>query len=385
MDYELPEELRMLQQTLRRFMYDEIIPHERDAYEGPELKPEYREKWEARARELGIWQIDVPEAYGGMGMGLLARVIVWEESGRTIAFPRRKAWIFGHDISPILLQFLREDQKEKYLWPVIRGEKLPTIAQTEPDAGGDPAAIRTTAARDGDHYVINGMKRFITNGDKADFIQCICVTDKDKGARGGISCILVDADTPGVEVLRRQETMMDDRPCEIAFTDVRVPVENIVGEEGGGFKIAQTWITFGRIRHGALALGVMERCLELGAEYAKQRVTFGKPLAERQAIQWPLVDTYADLQTMRPLIYKTAARYDAGEDIRYDSYLCKFLGDRKGFEAADRCMQIFGGMGLTTDLPIEKLWRDMRSMMITEGPEEVLRMALARHVLNEYG
>ena len=152
MDYELPEELRLLQQTLRRFIYDEIIPYERDAYEGPELKPEYREKWEARARELGVWQIDVPEEYGGMGLGLLARVVVWEESGRTIAFPRRKAWIFGHDVSPILLQFLREDQREKYLYPVIRGEKLPTIAQTEPDAGGDPAAIRTTAVRDGDHW-----------------------------------------------------------------------------------------------------------------------------------------------------------------------------------------------------------------------------------------
>ena len=385
MDFTLPEELRMLRVTLRRFIDDEIIPHERDSWEGPELKPDYREKWEARARELGIWQIDVPETYGGMGMGLLARAVVWEETGRTIAFPRRKAWIFGHDVSPILLQFLRDDQKEKYLWPVLRGEKLTAIAQTEPDAGGDAAAIRTIAVRDGDHYVINGMKRFITNGDKADFFQVTCVTDKEKGARGGISCILVDAGTPGLEVLRRQETMMDDRPCEIGFADVRVPAENLIGSEGDGFKIAQTWITFGRIRHGALALGVMERCLELAAEYAKQRVTFGRPLADRQAIQWPLVDIYADHQMMRPLVYKTAARYDAGEDIRYDSYLCKYLGDRKGYEAADRCLQIFGGMGLTTDLPIEKLWRDMRSMMITEGPEEVLRMALARHVLNEYG
>ena len=385
MDFTLPEELRMLRETLRRFIDDEIIPHERDSWEGPELKPDYREKWEARARELGIWQIDVPETYGGMGMGLLARAVVWEETGRTIAFPRRKAWIFGHDVSPILLQFLRDDQKEKYLWPVLRGEKLTAIAQTEPDAGGDAAAIRTIAVRDGDHYVINGMKRFITNGDKADFFQVTCVTDKEKGARGGISCILVDAGTPGLEVLRRQETMMDDRPCEIGFADVRVPAENLIGSEGDGFKIAQTWITFGRIRHGALALGVMERCLELAAEYAKQRVTFGRPLADRQAIQWPLVDIYADHQMMRPLVYKTAARYDAGEDIRYDSYLCKYLGDRKGYEAADRCLQIFGGMGLTTDLPIEKLWRDMRSMMITEGPEEVLRMALARHVLNEYG
>ena len=385
MNFTLPEELRMLRETLRRFIDEEIIPHERDSYDGPELKPEYREKWEARARALGIWQIDVPEKYGGMGLGLLARVVVWEETGRTIAFPRRKAWIFGHDVSLILLQFLRDDQKEKYLWPILRGEKQTAIAQTEPDAGGDAAAIRTTAVRDGDHYVINGIKRFITNGDSADFFKVTCVTDKEKGARGSISCILVDADTPGVEILRQQETVMDDRPCEIGFTDVRVPVENIIGAEGDGFKIAQTWITFGRIRHGALGIGVMERCLELAAGYAKQRVTFGKPLAERQAIQWPLVDIYADIQMMRPLVYKTAARYDAGEDIRYDSYLCKYLGDRKGYEAADRCLQIFGGVGLTTDLPVEKLWRDMRSMMITEGPEEVLKMALARHVLNEYG
>ena len=375
----------MLRGTLRRFIDDEIIPHERVSYEGPDLKPEFRAKWEGRARALGVWQIDVPEEYGGMGLGLLARAVVWEETGRTIAFPRRKPWIFGHDISPILLRFLRDDQKEKYLWPILRGEKQTAIAQTEPDAGGDAAAIRTSAVRDGDHYVINGMKRFITGGDSADFFKVICVTDKEKGARGGISCILVDADTPGVEILRRQETVMDDRPCEIGFSDVRVPVENIVGAEGDGFKIAQTWITFGRIRHGALAIGVMERCLELAASYAKQRVTFGKPLAERQAIQWPLVDIYADIQLMRPLVHGTASRHDAGEDIRYDSYLCKYLGDRKGYEAADRCMQIFGGMGLTTDLPIEKFWRDMRSMIITEGPEEVLKMALARHVLQEYG
>ena len=383
MFFELPEELRMLRDTLRRFIDTEVIPHERDSWEGPDLRPEYRERWEARAQELGIWQIDLPEEYGGMGLGLLARVIVWEETGRTIAFPRRKPWVFGHDMSPILVSFLRDDQKEKYLFPVIRGEKQHALAQTEPDAGGDAAAIRTSAVRDGDYYVINGMKRFITGGDSADFFKVTCVTDPEQGARG-VSCILVDAETPGVSVLRRQETMMDDRPCEIAFDDVRVPIENLIGAEGDGFKIVQHWITMGRIRHGAGALGVMERCLEMSATYAQQRKTFGRPLADRQAIQWPMVDIYADLQTIRPLVYGTAAKYDAGEDIRWDSYLCKYLGDRKGYEAADRCLQIFGGMGLTTDLPIEKLWRDMRSMMITEGPEEILRMSLAREVLRQY-
>ncbi len=385
MDFQLPEELRMLKRTLRRFIDSEVIPIEREAYDGPEMVPGIRARLETKARELGIWGVDVPERLGGLGMGLLARVVIWEEVGRTIAFPRRKKWIFGPEVSPLLVGFANEDQIERYLKPCIRGEKKPGFAQTEPDAGGDPSGIRTAAVRDGDHYVINGAKRFITGADKADFFQVICVTDPEKGARGGISCILVDADTPGVKILRKQRTMMDDEPCEMAFDDVRVPAGNLVGKEGDGFRMAQTWITMGRIRHGAIGLGTMERCLELGASYARDRTTFGKPLAERQAVQWMLVDTYADLRTMRLMTYSAAARHDAGEDIRWDSYLCKYLGDRKAFEAADRCLQIHGGLGLTTDLPIEKMWRDARSFMITEGPEEILKHALQRHVLNEYG
>ena len=178
---------------------------------------------------------------------------------------------------------------------------------------------------------------------------------------------------------------MDDRPWEIAFEDVRVPVENRIGEEGEGFKFAQNWISAGRIRHGARGIGVMERCLELGASYAKQRVTFGQPLAERQAVQWMLVDTFADLHQLRMIVYHAAWKADRGEDVRHEAYMCKYLGDTKSFEATDRCMQMYGGVGLTTDFPIEKLWRDARSFMITEGPEEILKHALQRHVLNQYG
>ncbi len=202
MDHQLPEEFRMMKETLRRFIDNEVIPIEREAYDGHEMVPEIREKLQARARELGFWMIDVPEEYGGMGLGLLARVLVWEETGRTIAFPRRKPWIFGYDVSPILLEYLGDDQKDEFLWPVLRGEKTAAFAQTEPDAGGDPGGMRTTAVRDGDHYVINGMKRFITGADTADFVQIICVTDRDKMTRGGISCILADMATPGIEVLR---------------------------------------------------------------------------------------------------------------------------------------------------------------------------------------
>ena len=339
---------------------------------------------EEKAQALGLWLFDVPVEHGGQGLGLLAKAVVWTELARTIALPTRAASIFGPLVSPILFH-LNDQQKEHYLYPVIRGEKVSCFVQTEPDAGGDPGAMRTTAVRHGDEYVINGTKRFITNADASDFAQVFAATDREKGSRGGISAFLVDMDTPGIKLLRQQETMMDDRPWEIAFDDVRVPAENLIGEEGEGFKHAQNWISEGRVRHGARGIGVIERCLELGASYAKQRVTFGQPLADRQAVQWMLVDMYTELHQLRLMVHQAAWKADQGGDIRYESYMCKYFGDTKSFEAADRCMQIHGGLGLTTDLPIEKMWRDQRSFIITEGPTEILKMALARQVLREYG
>ena len=384
MDYQLPEELRMLQETVRRFVDRELIPIEQDSMDGPKLKVEVQESLEEKAKAIGLWLFDVPEEYGGQGLGLLARSIVWTELARTIALPTRNVNIFGPIVSPILY-YLNEEQKRRYLFPVLEGKLRHCFAQTEPEAGGDPGGMRTTAVRDGAYYVINGMKRFITGAAEADFAQVIAATDREKGSRGGISAFLVDMDSPGVKLLRAQETMMNDRPWEIAFEDVRVPAENMIGGEGDGFKFAQNWISAGRIRHGARGIGVIERCLELGATYAKQRETFGRKLAERQSVQWMLVDSYADLHMLRLMVHTAAAKHDAGEDIRYDAYMCKYLGDTKSFEAADRCMQIYGGMGLTTDLPIERMWRDQRSFIITEGPTEIMKMALARHVVRQYG
>ena len=384
MDHQLPEELRLLQETVRRFVDRELIPIERQSMEGPKLRPEVHADLTEKGKAVGLWLYDVPEEYGGQGLGLLARTVVWAELARTVALPSRNANIFGPNVSPILYH-LNDEQKERYLHPVLRGELRHCFAQTEPDAGGDPGAMRTTAAREGDHYVINGVKRFITGAGEADFAQVFAATDREKGSRGGISAFLVDMKTPGVRLLRQQETMMHDRPWEIAFQDVRVPVENLIGSEGEGFGFAQNWISAGRIRHGARGVGVIERCLELGASYARQRETFGERLSERQAVQWMLVDSYADLHMLRLMVRNAAAKHDAGEDIRYDAYLVKYFGDTKSFEAADKCMQIHGGLGLTTDLPIERMWRDQRSFVITEGPTEILKMALARHVLRQYG
>ncbi|MHA1108275.1 MAG: acyl-CoA dehydrogenase family protein, partial [Alphaproteobacteria bacterium] len=208
---------------------------------------------------------------------------------------------------------------------------------------------------------------------------------REKGSRGGLTSFLVNMDTPGITLLRQQEMMIADKPWEILFENVRVPVENRIGEEGAGMAAAQKWLTEGRLRHGARGCGVIERCLELAAGYAKQRSTFGAKLADRQAVQFMLVDMYQNLHQLRLMVYQASWKLDQGENVRYEAYMCKYFGDEKSFHAADRCMQIHGGMGLTKDLPIEQFWRDQRSMIITEGPTEILKMALARHVLREYG
>jgi acyl-CoA dehydrogenase len=385
MDFSLPDEFRMLKDQMRRFVNTQIIPHERESLEDcDELKPEWKSKFVAGAKELGIWMLEVPEEYGGVGLSLVGRAVVWQELARTIGLPSRGETITGPTVRHILYS-LTGEMKEKYLLPVLRGEKRSCFAQTEPDAGSDPGGMRTTAVREGDHYVINGTKRYISGADKANFMQLMAATDRSKGSHGGISCFIVDMNTPGVKLGTRYQTMMGDAPWEIVLDNVRIPVSHRVGNEGDGFKLAQKWLGAGRVKHGARALGVAERCLELATSYAKQRETFGKLLSERQGIQWKLADIYIDLQAARLLVFQAASKLDAGEDARTDAYVCKYFADEMAFRAADVCMQIHGGMGLMTDLPIEKMWRQQRSYRITEGASEVMQMVIARHVLKTYG
>ena len=384
MDFHLPEELQMLKDNLRRFVDNELIPIERETNDGTDFLPGVKEKLEEKAQGLGLWMFDVPEEYGGLGLGHLSKAVMWEEMARTIAIPARNASIFGPRVSPILYS-LTDAQKERWLFPVINGEKKSCFCQTEPEAGGDPGGMRTNAVRDGDEYVINGHKRFITGAGDADFAQVVTATDREKGSRGGLTVFLMDMDTPGITRLRQQDMMIADRPWEILFEDVRVPVDQRVGEEGDGMKAAQSWLTEGRLRHGARGIGVIERCLELACSYAQQRSTFGSKLSDRQTVQNMIVDMYQNVHQLRLMVYNAAWRADQGEDVRKESYMCKYFGDEMSFRAADRCMQIHGGMGLTKDLPIEQFFRDQRSMVITEGPTEILKMALARQIFRQYG
>src|ERR1700680_2514233 len=251
MDFELPEELRLLKENVRRFVDRELIPLEREVVNDVAMQKQLPKRLRGKAEALGLWLFDVPEEFGGLGLGMMAKVIVWTEVGRTPALPSRNVNVFGPPVSPILYR-LEGAAREKYLMPVIRGEKRSCFAQTEADAGSDPAAMRTTAVRDGDQYVINGVKRFITGAQHADFMQLMAATDRAKGSHGGISCFIVDMDTPGVKLTTQYKTMMGDRPWEIVLENVRVPVSHRVGEEGDGFRHAQQWLGAGRVRHGAL-------------------------------------------------------------------------------------------------------------------------------------
>ncbi len=383
-EFDLPDELRMLRDMVRRFVDEELIPLEGKSLDGAELKPDIESHLITRCKELGLWQIDVPAEFGGQGLGQLGRAVVWSEIGRTVALPPRGVRIFGPDIRAPLYA-LEGEMRERYLMPSVRGEREGCFAQTEPDAGSDPGSMRTTAVRDGAHYVINGVKRFITGADKADFVLLMAATDRAKGSHGGISCFVFDMDTAGVRLGTRYETLTHETPWEIIFEDVRIPVAQLIGQEGGGFSLGQKWLGAGRIKQGARALGATRRCLELASSYAKQRTTFGQPLANRQAIQWRLVDTYVALEAATLLVHRAAARQDRGEADRNDAFLVKLYCTEMAWQAADMCLQVHGGIGLTTDLPVERLWRDQRSHMITEGTPEIMRMALARHVLNTFG
>jgi len=383
MDFELPADIRILKDTMRRFVDQELIPIEMQAMDGSDLKPEIRKTLEAKTRELGLWLLEVPKELGGQDLSLLGIAVITEELARTVALPARGPGIFGPEVRSILLS-LSDEQKKRYLDPVLRGEKSTAFAQTEPDAGADPGGMRTTAVREGDHYRINGYKRFIAHAKGADFLQLVAATDPKKGSRGGLTVFLVDMDASGVSIAGKTVHMMGDVTYEIAFDDVKVPVENRIGNEGDGMKAAQKWINANRVNQAARGLGVAQRCLELITSYTAQRSTFGRPLQSRQAVQFSVADLYTKLQAGQLLTYRTACKFDDGALQRHETFMTKIYCTELGFEAADRCMQFHGGLGTATEMPIERMWRQSRSFMITGGPVEIMRASLAREVFALY-
>ena len=267
---------------------------------------------------------------------------------------------------------------------MIRGEKRICFAQTEPDAGSDPAGMKTQAVPDGDHFVINGTKRFITGAKTADYAQVMAVTDPEKRARGGITCFIVDMKAPGVTLERQWPTMMGDTPGQIVFDNARVPAANVIGGEGRGFSIAQGWIQDGRIRgHGARPVGIASRALDMMIEYSK-RTTFGLPVSDRQAIQFMIADSAMELHICRLMVYECAWRMIKARMFGNLSYMTKVMCAEMASRVVDRSIQVHGGVGLMRELPLEWWYRQVRSIRITEGPSEVLRWRLAQHIIKNH-
>ena len=386
MDFNLPEELQILKETVRRFVEKELIPLEREFRpEGEEMPERLLKPLQEKVKAMGLWMLDVPPEYGGAGLDLLARCVIQEEIGRTAALPFRGNPLFGPDVRPVLFH-CNEEQKERFLKPVLRGEMRVCFAQTEPDAGSDPAAMQTRAVRDGEYFVLNGTKRFITGAGQADYAQVMAVTDPEKRARGGITCFMVDMKSPGVNLDRQWPTMMGDAPWQIVFDGARVPAANVIGKVGEGFSLAQKWIQEGRIKgHGARPVGISQRALEMMMDYSRHRVTFGRPLADRQAVQFMIGDSATEIHAVRLMVYECAWRHDRGEDVRNLSYMVKITATELAGRVVDRAIQVHGGVGLTKDLPLEWWYRQVRSIRITEGATEVLRWRLAQNILKGSG
>jgi acyl-CoA dehydrogenase len=382
LDFDLSAETVELRDRARVFFEQELAPLEAGTRSDDDLPANVLASLQAAARRHDLWQLDVPTEYGGQGRGLLDVCVVTEEVERSPILPFRQNDVLGPKPGAILYS-LDPDQREEFLLPVLRGEKRTCFAQTEPGAGSDPAAVSTTAVRTDDGFVLNGTKRFIGAADRADFAQVVCrMVDASTDAKAEISCLLVEMDRPGVKLVRSWPTMMGDAPWEISFTDVHVPLDHLAGQSGEGFKLAQRWLTHNRIKnHGARLLGIADRALAMSMDYAQTRSTFGKPLADRQAVQFMIADSAIELKLARLLLYECAWRYDQGQDVKDASYMVKLTCTETAGRIVDRAIQIHGAIGLTKDLPLEYWYRQLRSMRITEGAAEVLRWRLARNLM----
>ncbi|GAA4714895.1 acyl-CoA dehydrogenase family protein [Brevibacillus fulvus] len=378
MDFTLSDEQRMVQRTVREFIQKEVMPYEqqvlRNEREGrPGISREEIKELQLKAKALGFWGINTPEEYGGANLGAIMSALITMELGRTFV-----PFSFGGSADNILY-YCNEEQKKRYLLPVINGERRSCFAITEPGAGSDARSIRMSAVKDGDHYVLNGEKIFITNGNEADFAMVFAVTDKEKGANGGVTCFLVDRDMGW-----RSEyipTMGEWGPASLVFENVRVPEENILGELGKGFELGMKWIGQGRWAIPARAVGAAERLLQMGIDYAKTRVTFGKPIAERQAIQWMIADSAVEIEAAKWIVLRAAWMVENGMDARHQSSIAKLYGSVMANQVVDRVLQIHGGMGYTKELPIERWYREARLWRIFEGTDEIQKRTISRNLL----
>ncbi len=383
MDLSLTQEQEMIIGLVRRFVREEILPLELKLDpDADALDAADRDRLIRKTKEMGLYGLDIPPEYGGPDIDLVTRTLIAVEMSQHRAGLYAPCYgVFGGAGLAQLFE-ATEEQKDKYLYPTLRGEKRGFFGLSEPSGGSDPArAIQTKAVRDGDNWIINGSKLWISGADRADFGLVFARTDSSKG-RNGVTCFIVDTDTPGFHVRRIVHTLRSAHyATELQFENMVVPERNILGELNKGFAIANDRLTRQRIPYAAGCIGVAIKAQEMALEYVPQRETFGAPLSSRQAIQWMLVDNDIDIKQSLWIVLEAAEKAQRGDPFRKEAAMAKLVATEAGGRVVDRCMQMFGGLGVAKDLPLERWFREMRIRRIGEGPSEVQRHVIARELL----
>jgi acyl-CoA dehydrogenase len=376
-DFDLPSDAAEMQNATREVV-DALLKFEQ-SYHETGLVPD---KVEDTLREMGFYGMAIPEAYGGSPVEHLTSVAVQLELARLPP----QFWPFVRSaIGPgvhIIVEHGTESLKSEWLPEIASGRSRNCIAITEPHAGSDAAKMATTAVREGDHYVLNGVKTFISNANHAHSITVLASTDRAAGKKG-ISAFLLDTKTPGFQIIRKMPTMgwMDSSLCEISFTDCRIPVGNLLGEEGRGLGYAMAGMNEGRLNVGCQALGPAQIALEHTIEHAKNRLTFGIPLGEHQAIQHMIADMAMDLHAARTVLFEAVWRAGRGEDARMKASMVKVICTEAACRIADKALQIHGGSGYCRGMVVERVYRDLRVLRIYEGASEIHRNMIAKNLL----
>ncbi|HEU4327304.1 MAG TPA: acyl-CoA dehydrogenase family protein [Roseiflexaceae bacterium] len=383
MEYRFPEELKLLRQTIRDFAEKQIAPIAREIDEQERVPFEVLKK----AGELGLMGLPFPEQYSGADVGITGYCILMEELNRKCA---STATIIGAHAQLCAMSIYlggNDEQKDKYLRPLNEGRKLGAWALTEPNAGSDAAHIRTSAELRGNEWVINGGKMWITNGSFADVIVVFAVTDKNLGARGGITAFIVEKDFPGFKVGKVEEKMglRASHTASLFFEDLRVPKENVLGQVGYGFATAMRTLDIGRCGLGASSLGSAKEAYELALRYAVERQQFGRSIADFQAIQFKLADMITKIYAMEQMVYDCAAKVDRNENATLESSIVKLFSTEAASQIIDEAIQIHGGMGFSRELPLERMYRDARVTRIFEGTNEIQRHVIASEILKGAG
>jgi len=381
MDFTLTEEQQLLKQSIRNFAQKEIAPRIKEYDEKGEWPVEIQKK----LAEMGLLGIIIPPEYGGAGYSNLDYILILEELSKVD--PSIGLVVAAHNslCSNHINLFGTEEQKKKYLTRLATGETLGAWALTEPEAGSDAAAIKTTAVKEGSHWILNGRKVFITNGSVAEIAVVMAVTDKEKGKKG-ISAFILEKGMKGFKVGKKEDKLgiRAADTAELIFEDVEVPEENLLGEEGMGYRNAMEILDGGRVSIAGFSLGIAAGAIEASIKYAKERVQFNQSIANFQAIQWMLADLSTELEAARLLTYKAAFLEDQGKKIPKESAMAKLFASELAVKASSIAVQIFGGYGFTKDYPVEKFYRDSKLATIGEGTSEIQRWIIAHKVLSEY-